>query len=129
MRNLLILVATLGVVGCGGSGAHSTSPFIGTYAGTWVAPSLNDNGTAILTIASDGSLTGTLHDDVSLSDATVSGTLSSSGVTHATVVYAGPATSTLTGTVALGSQGQLSGNLIQTEGGNSVGVTFALVKQ
>lgn len=82
-----------------------------------------------MTVASNGSINGTIHDTTASADGTVTGSMNNAGVVSGIVHYNGTPNTTLTGTMAIGGNGHLTGNLTQSDGVNSAGVTFDLILQ
>jgi hypothetical protein len=120
----LSLVAA-GLVGCGGgsgSGVNNTRSFTGKYGGTFAGTvnGMVDNGTLTGTVASDGSLTGMSHSNAANADGTVTGTISTAGVVASTFVYPG-ATYTASGTISKTSAGHLIGTLTEFSGTTAIG--------
>lgn len=126
MKRILLLGILVAAAGCGGSGVSTPSPFAGTWNGSWTA---NDVGTGSITVATNGAVTGTLHDTTANADGTVTGSISNAGTISGVVHYSGVPNTTLTGTMAIAGNGHLTGNLTQSDGVNSIGVSFDLIKQ
>jgi len=89
------------------------NPFGGAYKGAWTAPSTGDSGSATFDIASDGTLTGQVHDNNANSFETITGTVSMAGVLSATLASV-TTNSTLAGTVTLSAAVHLVGTLTET---------------
>lgn len=136
-RRLICLAAPLAALfllsGCGGGGGGGgsslPSPFAGTWVGTWDAPSLSDDGTASITVATNGKVTGTTHDNGTDEDGTLSGSINNSGVFSGKAVYAGSPAINLNGTLGINGSGHLTGNVTQSQGSFSAPLTFDLIKQ
>ena len=124
----LIVVAV--AVGCGGGGGGGTSvpsPFAGAWQGSWDSPELFNDGTASVTVGTSGNFTGSIHDNGSDADGTVSGTVHSNGALNATVHYTGAPNSSLSGTVTINGSGHFVGTLTQDfGGGDTTAVNFDL---
>lgn len=118
------------LAGCGGSGgsAVSNSPFAGRWVGTFSVPSTADSGAFSASIATNGTLTATTHDNAANADGTVSGTIDNGGSFSGTSQYPGQPKSDLTGTFVK-SGNTLTGDLTQSFNGNSVGLTVTMTKQ
>lgn len=133
MKMILPIFASI-CLGCGGGSGTSggntiNSPFAGTWAGDWVSPAANRVGTAVITIASNGQVNGSVRDNTVGADGTVAGTISNAGSVQGVLHYEGIQDNSLSGTLAIGQSGHLTGNLTQSNGVNSVGVIFDLIKQ
>lgn len=129
-KRIALLFLVCFAFGCGGGGGSSTpSPFQGTWIGTWDSPSAGANGTANITIALNGQVTGTVHDNVANADGTVTGSISNSGNVNAQVQYPPNPSNQLTGALSIAQNGHLTGNLIQHVGQSDFGVSFDLTPQ
>lgn len=128
-----LLLVPVFIVGCGGGGggavAVTPSTFAGSWAGTWTSASLGQNGTSTITVASDGTVAGTVHNNTSNSNGTIAGSIDNSGNVTGSAQYPGQAATSLSGTLTLNGQGHLAGNLIQNVGGTNHGITYDLIKQ
>jgi len=121
---LVLSLMAVCLVGCGGASGVSTNTksLDGDYTGTF-AGSTNgtaESGTLSWTIDKSGALTGTAHSNTTNADATVSGTVSTTGVVAATFTYPA-ATYTISGTVNKASTGHLIGSLTESVNVSSVG--------
>ena len=82
MRKLLATLVSVSLVfvvsGCGGTGVNSLipNPLAGTYSGTGTATGTLHNFQALISIGSNGALSGTITDETTLSVATIGGTVS-----------------------------------------------------
>lgn len=114
MRKYLVLLALV-LAGCGGGGGGTTvvNPFNGSWAGPWVNNSVQDSGTMMVTIATNGNMSGTIHSDAFNVDGSISGAADVQGNYTATVTYSGFQPFQTTGTVTFDSQGRLVGNSTQ----------------
>ncbi len=109
-----VVLFAIALAGCGGGGGStSVLPFAGHWVGTWADTANAQSGTLDLVVGTDGSLSGGIHNSTLSMDGTASGTVSGSGHVTATYVYPASATSTATGTVAVGMSGHLAG-VVQT---------------
>lgn len=130
IRNFVALLSLLLVVmGCGGSGTLTPSPFAGQWAGTWDQPTLDLDGTANLAIANDGSVAGTVRINQLAVTGTLGGRISNAGQVSGTVQYPGELPMGLSGTMTINQQGQLVGDLIQRIAGSDHAVSFNLTRQ
>ncbi len=75
------------LAGCGGGGGGSSSPWMGRWTGTWGDIDNGDSGTADITIASDGDMTGTVVNDTQSKTATITGHISTNGAATYTWSY------------------------------------------
>jgi hypothetical protein len=125
MRKYLVALALTVLVGCGGGGSSTPNPFAGQFIGTWTAPSIPDTGTANVTVASNGSVAGTSHDNGANADGSIVGTINANGNFNGTVTYPGFQPSPMSGTLAINGQNHLVGTVIV----NSTATNFDLVKQ
>ena len=129
-----VAAASLGafaLAGCGGGGGNdnsspttTNSPFAGTYVGTFRTTN-PQSGTLNVTVASNGTLTGSGHNDTIGQNETISGSVTNAGATSVTFTYP-TFSASANGTVAVASNGHLDGTLTQSSGGS---VTIDLVKQ
>lgn len=127
----MALLASIALAGCGGGGGNdnnspviTNSPFTGTYIGTFSTTN-PQSGTLNVTAASDGSLTGSGHNNTVGQDETISGSVTNAGSANITFKY--PSfTASANGTVAFAGNGHLTGTLTQSSGAS---VTIDLVKQ
>lgn len=109
IRNFVALLSLLLVVlGCGGSGTLTHSPFEGQWAGTWESASLGEDGTVDMTIASNGAMTGAVRDQFG-DTASLSGRVNNAGQVSGTVQYPGMQAVSLSGTLTFNQQGRLVG--------------------
>ncbi len=126
---IAVLVLAFAVTGCGGGGGGSStpatsSPFAGNYVGTF-STSNSQSGTLNVTVATNGTLTGSGHNNTIGQDETASGSVTNAGAANVTFTYPSFSAS-VSGTVAFASNGHLDGTLAQSSGGS---VTIDLVKQ
>ncbi len=122
MRKLLLgLVVCLSLCGCGGGGGGNTtpSPFAGTWLGPW-SDTNSQSGTLSITVAANGAMTGTIVNNTLGTNGTTAGTVSNGGNLSATYTYP-TATYTANGTVAIGGNGHITGNLQEFQGGTLLG--------
>jgi len=136
MKRISVIMALLSllfvVMGCGGGGGSDNStpsPFAGRWRGNWNSAALSQNGTADVTIATNGALTGTIHNNQSGSNGTVSGSISNSGQVSGTAQYPGQQATSISGTMTINGQGHLVGNLVQRINNTNYDVSFDLTKQ
>ncbi len=134
-RFTLVVTAALAAVllaGCGGGGGSSPSPLAGHWAGVWSATgggTGSQNGTADILIKSDGSTSGTIHNNTFAIDGVVQGTTDSNGEIAYTCTYPGQET-TLTGTLSINDSGHLVGTANGYFNNIFIGTaTFDLTKQ
>lgn len=126
-----IIVAVLLIVGCGGSGGTgiTNSPFAGSYAGTWDSPATGQSGTAAISIATNGRVTGsTTITSGGSGTGSVTGVIQNTGQISGSIQYPGEPKSTFSGTLSADPNGNLTGVLIQRINGVDYPVTFALTK-
>ncbi len=129
-----VAAASLGAVvlaGCGGGGGNNdssstptNSPFAGNYVGTFNTTN-PQSGTLNVTVATNGTLTGSGHNNTSGQDETVSGSINNAGTVNVTFTYP-TFSASASGIVAATSNGHIAGTLTQSGGGS---VTIDLVKQ
>ena len=127
---ILALSVTV-ITGCGGGGgsndnspAATNSPFAGSYLGTFSTTN-PQSGTLNVTVGSNGTLTGTGHNNTAGQDETISGSVTNAGTGSVTFTYP-TFSASASGTVAFASNGHLVGTLTQSSGGS---VTIDLIKQ
>lgn len=97
-----VILAALAVLlsGCGGGGGSSTpSPFAGTWFGAYVIPASAQSGVANVTVASNGTVSGTGRNTSLGADFTINGTISNAGVVKGTI--SGDLTGSLNGTLRI----------------------------
>ena len=116
---LAVVIAAV-VVGCGGGGGSETSPFAGQWQGSWVDAGNAQSGTVSLTIGTDGSMSGSIHNDTLSLDGTASGSISRSGQVAGAYAYPGQ-TYTTSGTLIVNGAGHLVGTLQIYDSGILVG--------
>lgn len=109
----LMLVALLTVVGCWGS---SDFPFAGTWSGTWTNNLTQEgggqNGSATITINSNGDFVGTMNNFSTKQTGALEGHMNGSGGVTGTLTYQGQEPQTITGDLDLTSNNTtLTGNL------------------
>lgn len=122
----IVAFAALLAIGCGGGGVTTPSPFAGTYNGTWSSTALNDSGTVSVTVLSDGDATGSLTDTgQGVGGGVLLGHVDNNGSFSGTSQYPGQAKTTMTGALSLVGN-TLTGNMIQSMGGNNYAVTFTM---
>jgi len=136
LKGIIILGAIVAlsiplIAGCGGGGgtdnsspAQTNSPFAGNYVGTFNTTN-PQSGTLNVTVGSNGTLTGTGHNNTTGQDETISGSVTNVGTGSVTFTYP-TFSASASGTVAFASNGHLDGTLTQSSGGS---VTIDLVKQ
>ena len=135
MKNYLLLtlaLCTVGFVGCGGGSSKVvTSPYKGSYAGTFKATPTTgvQVGTFTTMVGSDGKLTGSTNNTTANVISSLAGTVSNSGQVSVTIVNTF-GTDTATGTVAFAANGHLIGSLTQFHSTTLVGpLTFDVTQQ
>lgn len=126
MRRAYLCLLALTIISCGGGGGGAASPFAGNFIGTWDAPGIPDNGTANVTVATNGTLNGSVHDNGTNANGVVSGTIANNGTVNGAVQYPGQQPSSLVGTLTLNVQNHLVGTLTQD---GTWAINFDLVKQ
>jgi len=135
MKRISVILALLSLIfvvfGCGGGGSDNStpSPFAGRWLGNWNSAALSQNGTADVTIATNGALTGTIHNNQSGSNGTESGSISNAGQVSGTAQYPGQQATSISGTMTINGQGHLVGNLVQRINNTNYDVSSDLVKQ
>ena len=140
MRGVIIgflLALIVGVAGCGSGGlssavlGSSNSPFAGNFSGTWTDTTTKHNGTAQITVADNGNVTGTIVDSTSNINGALSGDISSAGVASMSETnLSTSSTTSLTGTFAFAANKQLDGSLQQYNAKQLVGTpAFTFTKQ
>ena len=119
------------LAGCGGGGGNdnnsstpTNSPFVGNYIGTFNTTN-PQSGTLNVTVATNGMLTGSGHNNTVGQNETISGSITNVGAVNVNFTYP-TFSASASGTVAVASNGHLAGTLTQS-GGSSV--TIDLVKQ
>lgn len=128
---LVILICTMALAGCGGGGGSSAvNPFVGTASGPWsgVADGAPTTGTLSMTVANDGTATGSGTNATTGQAFMVVGTITASGV--ATFTYTYPdATYTGNGTLSIVA-GHITGTVTNKIGGVQFGTsTIDLTRQ
>lgn len=130
---LLLCATSFLLVGCGGGGGGgsevSNSPFAGQWRGTWASPSTDDAGTATITVATNGAMTGTMHNNRTGNDGTMNATAKNSGSVSGKAQYPGSDPIGLSGTVTINGSGHLIGNLTQSISGANYPLSFDLQPQ
>ncbi|MBS1707931.1 MAG: hypothetical protein JSS65_04330 [Armatimonadetes bacterium] len=108
-----------GLAGCGGSsgGPSANSPFAGHWVGNYTSD-ISQTGTANLTVANDGSVTGTGHNTTANFNFDVAGSVQDNG--HLTGDFSGGMTAQIDGNVAVDNNGHLSGTVHQMNGSATV---------
>ena len=120
------LVVTLGLAasvwGCGG-GSDNSSPFAGSYRGTFVANAQQQlqNGYIRIVVAPDGHFTGTIDNATAGASGTTSGSIATDGQMTSSYQYPGNLTYTANGGVAKNNQGDIVGTLQEFQNGTNVG--------
>lgn len=127
---LALVISGLLLAGCGGNGGSSTSleDFIGIWTGTWEAPDFSTTGTVNLTVADDGTVSGTSTTDGFSGTGTITGTIDDDGEVTATLDWPGIPETTATGVLTT-SGSQLNGSLTAPISGTDRQVSFMLTKQ
>lgn len=138
MKNLSLLCLltwSVALAGCGGSssGGSDRSPFAGTYNGTFVSEATDndDNGTLAITVASDGTISGTATDSRYGNNGVI-GTTSQVHRDGSVVLQisfpsgGGGVSTTYQGTIAGNAQTTLTGTLNEKQGDIDVPFTFTL---
>jgi|GEM_PF-3904138 len=122
------IVATLVVLaGCGGSGGGgaTSSPFAGTFNGTWVSTNA-EGGSTNITVAPSGSLSGSIHNVTRSVDGTLAGRIGPDGSANITYQYVGESTVHSSGSLAL-SDGDTTLSGVVTDSNNAS--RFTLTRQ
>ena len=121
----LVVAALLGLAGCGSGNGGGSGPvldpsrFAGTYNGTYVTRGQEaETATLSLSIASDGTFTGTSHSTTFSDNGTVTGTITGAGAMTSSYNYQGRLFMAQ-GTVSLSGAGYLAGTITQVSGGGS----------
>jgi len=136
MKRILIFAALacvvgFGTFGCGGSssGTVTTSPYLGSYSGTFTT-SKGQTGTAEFSVASNGDVSGTLHNNTTGQTGTINGSVDSSGNVNITSTYSSGSTKD-TGTVSINPTTRiLSGTLTEyMNGGVYDSITLQVMLQ
>jgi hypothetical protein len=132
----LLLGMALSVCACGGSdssdSSRTTDPaFVGRWLGTWSSTGSfgNQAGSADLTIGVDGKIAGTLHNDATGADGTMSGYVDPAGRVSGVYAY-GSLQYSSSGQMLIQSNGHLGGAIDTYDGTTKAATsTFDLVKQ
>jgi hypothetical protein len=118
---LLAMIVWMAGCGSGSPFQAPNSPFAGDYTGTWSDSTTNDTGTAKMTVALNGNVTGTIVNSTTAKNGSFSGDISSQGVASLTATYPSTAATTLKGTFAFTASGsQLIGTLQQLNSANAL---------
>lgn len=139
---LVIMLASVLALGCGGSGSGVSDPgggggggtpsvFAGTYSGTWEnIIRINGHGDMTMVVGTYGSWTATGHDNASGADFTASGAITNAGALTGTLKMMGKDFA-IAGTASLGgSPLALSGSIVGTApSGSRQELTFVLRKK
>lgn len=104
-----LLVGILASCG-GGGGTAAVSPFAGQWVGPWVDAANRQSGTLNVTIGTDGSISGSIHNSTLGQDGTAGGSVGSNGHVKGVFTYPG-AVYTSSGTVVVNGSGHLVGTL------------------
>jgi hypothetical protein len=105
-----ILLLALLLIGCGGGGSSTPSPFAGNWSGGF-STSNAENGNLNGTVGTDGRFTGAIDDLTTGANGTVTGSISNAGQANFTVSYPGQQSFTGTGTLTETAAGHLTGTL------------------
>jgi hypothetical protein len=125
--SFLVSTTAILLAGCGGSGSGVTnSPFAGRWVGTYTTDTGN-NGTADITVASSGAVTGSGRNISLAVNFNLAGSINNSGNITGTV--SGGLSGTLNGTLTIsGVTGHLTGTVIQRISGTDIACTFDLTR-
>lgn len=130
MRKAFLASALLlvGLVGCGGSGGGSVanSLFAGHWTGTYTTTG-SQNGTADITIGTNGHVTGSGHNNTLNIDFGITGDIDNTGAVTGNLT--GGLAGTLDGTLTIGGNGHLTGALNQHVNNQTITANFDLIKQ
>lgn len=87
----LLLAAFIGMTGCGGGGTTDdvALPYAGNWTGTWNDAARRDGGAIIITVALDGTMTGSISRTSDGLSGTVTGLVRRSGSFAATADFTG----------------------------------------
>ena len=112
-RSLLLSLAIVAAVGCGGSSSNgTTSRFPGQYTGTWVSlDNAADAGTAQWTVAADGTVTGQDFDPGRDTTFNIAGRIDANGNLTSQSTPTGGAPSSLNGRLGYNGNNELTGIL------------------
>lgn len=133
MRSIFImfgLLALLALAGCGGGDDTTAAPsrFGGRWAGTWTGAT--QSGTLDVTVAQNGTITGSVVNNTLRINGTVAGNVNSADFVTSTYTYPGAAPVHVDGTVSLQPNGHWSGTGTEVQSGTNLGtVTVDLIKQ
>lgn len=125
-RLLLLSLALVAVVGCGGNSGSNPVRYEGTYTGTWVnLENGEDQGTSTWTIESDGTVDGQDFDPGRETTFHVQGRIQSNGALTSTSTPTSGEPASLNGTLSFNNANQLTGTLVwSAEGTQSYRYTF-----
>jgi len=137
MKRLSILLcccSALVIAGCGGGGGgggNVTPSFVGSYAGTWNAPSQGTSGNLNVTVAANNTANGTMTGTQYPGTGIVSGSLPPSGQFSGTIEYDANHTYSFQGPASFSTTeaGHLVGTVNQDFVGVTIPINFDLVKQ
>lgn len=101
-----------------------TNLFSGSHTGTYTISSIADSGTLNITVANNGTVTGSIFDNALNQTGTVSGVLTNSGIWNATFTFPS-GTYTSTGNLIKGGSG-VSGTIVATQGANNYTLAVTL---
>ncbi len=120
-KNVLFLfsmLVLLFIFGCGGGGGSSpaaatNNPYAGSWQGSWKDPGVQQSGLFTVTVATDGTTTGTADDCTLNISGALFGTTDANGRFSGTVTYPGQTASAFIATFSF-SNGLIIGDLVQT---------------
>jgi hypothetical protein len=129
LKLALLSFLLVAIWGCGGSGGNQ---FVGQWTGTW-SESTNGalTGTWAVTIASDGSLTGSATSSQSNHSGLTGalyGTVDGGGTVNVTCVYPGFSPTKIAGTFTLTTTTQITGSLAEDIDGTNYPMAAALIQ-
>jgi len=120
------LVALLGalIVGCGGAGDTSRLPslYLGSWSGTWNSSDANDTGAISFTVATDGSMTGSIT--TKTGTGTLGGLIDKNGNLNAVASFTTGGNNMIIGGAVLMSSGRVSSNFSYVQMGVQYGGSF-----
>ncbi len=120
---LIPVLAGLFIIGCGGAGDTGKLPslYLGAWSGNWTSPDANDGGAITLTVATDGSFTGTIASK--FGSGGFSGLIDKNGKLTGIGSFTGGANMVIGGMVTMAS-GRISSNFSYTQMGIQYGGSF-----